>query len=194
MKNISQIFENAFLRSINTKKDCLKIGFDKLEKMGIIISESIKEGGKLFLCGNGGSAADAQHLAAELLVRLKPDFDRSPLPAISLALDTSTITACANDYSFNDIFSRNLLALARPNDCLLAISTSGNSKNIISVLEMAKRLNVSAFSFLGGNGGEAKHLAEISFIVPSNNTASIQETHIVAGHALMEYIEIFSLK
>ena len=103
------------------------------------IYKKIKLGGKIFLCGNGGSAADAQHLAAEFLVRLRPKINRKPIPAISLATDVSTITACANDYSFNDIFSRNLEALGCSKDVLIAISTSGNSKNILNVLKCAKK-------------------------------------------------------
>jgi len=141
------------------------------------------------LCGNGGSAADAQHLAAELLVRLRPNVNRVPLPAVSLALDISTITACANDYSFDDLFSRNLMALARPGDCLLAISTSGKSLNILRALQQARKMNVAAYSFLGGTGGDCLLESDLAYVVPSSNTASIQEAHIVAGHALMQCIE-----
>ena len=103
------------------------------------IYKSIKKGGKIFLCGNGGSAADAQHLAAEFLVRLRPKINRKSIPAISLAQDTSTITACGNDYNFNQIFLRNFSALANKNDVLIAISTSGKSKNILNVLKYAKK-------------------------------------------------------
>ena len=108
------------------------------------------------MCGNGGSAADAQHLAAELLVRLKPELSRKPLPAISLAQDTSTLTACGNDFNFDDIFLRNFQALSNKKDVLLAISTSGNSKNIIKVLKYAKAKKIKTVGFLGKKGGLAK--------------------------------------
>ena len=184
------IFLKAFKKSIDTKLKCIDQGFSELEEMGNEISASILAGGKLFLCGNGGSAADAQHLAAELLVRLRPNVNRVPLPAVSLALDISTITACANDYSFDDLFSRNLMALARPGDCLLAISTSGKSLNILRALQQARKMNVAAYSFLGGTGGDCLSVSDLAYVVPSHNTASIQEAHIVAGHALMEFIEV----
>ena len=183
------IFEQSFKRSVDTKNKCLSEGFSSLIKMGEGISNSIKNGGKLMICGNGGSAADAQHLAAELLVRLRPHINRNPLPAITLAQDTSTITACANDYSFDELFERNLMALAREGDCLLGISTSGNSVNVLKALNRAKQLGVYAYAFLGNDGGMCLDNCDIAYVVPSNNTASIQEVHIVAGHALMEFIE-----
>ena len=183
------VFEKAFERSIATKQKCLMHGFLNLELMGKEISGSLKAGGKLMLCGNGGSAADAQHLAAELLVRLRPHINRMPISAIALAQDISTITACANDYSFKELFARNLQALARPGDCLLGISTSGKSENIRRALEEAKKLDVQTFSFLGGDGGNCLELSDIAYLVPSKNTAAIQEVHITAGHALMEFIE-----
>ena len=113
---------------------------------------------KVFICGNGGSAADAQHLAAEFLVRLRPNVNRRPFPIISLAQDTSTITACANDFSFEKLFSRNLEALYSPGDILITISTSGNSKNIIDVLKFAKKNKIYSISLLGNNGGNAKKI------------------------------------
>ena len=121
-----------------------------------VIAKSLRSGGKILLCGNGGSAADSQHLAAELLVRLRPHVNRIPLPAISLVMDSSTMTACANDYSFKYLFSRNLKALGNKNDVLIAISTSGNSENIIEVLKEAKKKSIFSISMLGGSGGKAK--------------------------------------
>ena len=149
----------------------------------------LKKGGKVMLCGNGGSAADAQHLAAEFLVRLRPNFNRKPLPAITLALDSSTLTACGNDYSYHDIFSRNLQALGQKNDILIVISTSGNSKNIINVLKKAKQMKIFSVGLLGKLGGKAKKYCNLPIIVPSNNTARIQETHIFLGHFIMESVE-----
>ena len=122
------------------------------------VKKKLKKGGKILFCGNGGSAADAQHLAAEFLVRLRPHINRNPIPAITLTQDTSTLTACGNDYSFDDIFLRPFQALAKKNDVLICISTSGNSKNILKVLLEAKKMNVYSVSFLGKGGGNAKIL------------------------------------
>ena len=159
-----------------------------------LIHKSICRGGKILLCGNGGSAADAQHLAAEFLVRLKPNLNRKPIAAISLLTDVSTITACGNDYNFTEIFVRPFEALAGTNDILLAISTSGNSKNILKVLKSAKKKNVKRLCFLGGDGGKAKDLCDISIITRSNITARIQESHIFIGHHIFESVESLILK
>lgn len=153
------------------------------------LRSKISNGGKILLCGNGGSAADAQHLAAELLVRLRPNFNRRPLPAISLATDTSTITACGNDYDFNNLFARNLDALGCKNDILIVISTSGNSKNIIKVLAKAKQKKIFSIGFFGGEGGKAKKKCNLPLIVKSTNTARIQETHIFLGHFIFQNLE-----
>lgn len=153
------------------------------------IYEIVKKGGKIFLCGNGGSAADAQHLAAEFLVRLKPNKNRQPFPAISLAMDTSTITACGNDYGFEYLFKRNLEALGSKKDLIIAISTSGNSKNIINVLKFAKKNKIFSIGFFGNKGGIAKKFCNLNLIVPSNNVARIQETHIFLGHFIFEQAE-----
>ena len=125
------------------------------------IYKSLRNKGKIFFCGNGGSAADAQHLAAELLIRLRPKVNRSPIPAISLCMDSSTLTACGNDYSFDEIFSRPFEALANKEDVLIVISTSGNSKNIIQVLKKAKKNKILSIGFLGSKGGIAKKYCHI---------------------------------
>jgi D-sedoheptulose 7-phosphate isomerase len=164
-----------------------------LNKTAKLIFNKVKKGGKIFICGNGGSAADAQHLAAEFLVRLRPHINRKPIPAISLALDTSTLTACGNDYNFNSIFSRNLEALAEKKDVLIAISTSGKSKNIIDVLKYSKKKKIYSFCFLGKDGGNAKKICDEFILVPSNNVARIQESHILLGHTLFEKIEDLTL-
>ena len=170
--------------------------FSNLEKNIDIINSSInliykkiKKGGKIVFCGNGGSAADAQHLAAELLVRLRPKKNRRPIAALALAMDTSTITACGNDYDFEHLFSRNLRGIYKKNDVLVAISTSGNSKNIINVLKVAKDLKVSSIGFLGNKGGKAKKFCNIPLIVDSDNVARIQEAHIFLGHYILESVE-----
>jgi D-sedoheptulose 7-phosphate isomerase len=153
------------------------------------IHSTLKKGGKIFLCGNGGSAADAQHLSAEFLVRLKPKINRKPLPAISLAMDTSTITACGNDLGYDKLFERNLSALGTKKDLLIVLSTSGKSKNILNVLKYAKKNNIFSISFLGNKGGYAKKLSNLNIIVPSLNTARIQESHIFLGHFIFEQVE-----
>jgi D-sedoheptulose 7-phosphate isomerase len=165
-----------------------------INKIIAIIYKKIKKNNKIMLCGNGGSAADAQHLAAEFLVRLRPKINRKPIPALVLAQDTSTLTACSNDYNFKYIFSRNLKALGKRNDILIVISTSGNSKNILEVLKEAKKMKITTIGFLGGSGGLAKKFCEYSIIVPSKITARIQEMHIFLGHYIFESIEDLILK
>lgn len=161
----------------------------KISEVIDLFTKTIKNNGKILICGNGGSAADAQHLAAELLIRLKPKSNRPAYPAISLAMDTSTLTACGNDLGFKKIFSRNLQALGNDNDILLVISTSGKSKNILEVLKTAKKKNIYSVSFLGSGGGQAKNLCDCNLIIPSNNTARIQECHIFLGHYIFEQVE-----
>ena len=185
INNINEIF----LKSIQTKKACLDQGLYCIVDMGNIIYKSIEQGGKIMLCGNGGSAADAQHLAAEMLIRLRPHNNREGVAAISLAQDTSTITACGNDFGYDVLYERVLRALGRSGDCLIGITTSGNSKNVILAMKAAKELNIKVFGFLGCDGGEALKYCDEVFIVPSYDTGRIQEAHITAGHALMEYVE-----
>ena len=183
------IFVSSFNESISVKKKCINNGFDSLILAGDQIIKSITSGGTLFLCGNGGSAADAQHLAAELLVRLRPNVNRQSIPAISLALDTSTITACGNDFDFDMIFSRPLEALGKEGDVLIAMSTSGQSENVLNAVNVAKHKKMLTVGFLGSTNGKFINNLDFLFNVPSKNTAAIQEAHIVAGHALMTYIE-----
>jgi D-sedoheptulose 7-phosphate isomerase len=160
-----------------------------LPEMASRISRAIMGGGKLMLCGNGGSAADAQHLAAELLVRLRPHMNRDAVGAIALAPDASTITACGNDFGFEMLFERMVMALARPGDVLLGISTSGRSKNVIRALDAARKLGCFNIGFLGCENPPALQSCDLAFVVPSCDTGRIQESHITAGHALMEMIE-----
>ena len=192
MKN--KKIDHLFKKSILVKKLCVKKGLKVLYEMGNNACKLIQNNGKIMLCGNGGSAADAQHLAAEMLIRLKPKNNREGLPAISLAQDTSTITACSNDYGYDFLYERIINSLGNQNDCLLIISTSGNSKNIINAAAAAKKKNIKVFGFLGSGGGEALKFCDKAFIVPSFETGRIQEAHITAGHALMEYIEDKLLK
>jgi D-sedoheptulose 7-phosphate isomerase len=136
-----------------------------------------------------GSAADAQHLVAEFLIRLTSDINRDGIPAISLVQDSSTLTACINDYGPDVIFKRVLLTLGNPKDVLLVITTSGNSNNIIEALKAAKDKDIFCIGFLGNDGGNALELCDSAFVVPSSNTGRIQESHITAGHAMLQYIE-----
>jgi D-sedoheptulose 7-phosphate isomerase len=157
-----------------------------------LIYTTLKNRNNLFLCGNGGSAAQAQHLAAEYLVRLRPEINRKPYAAISLAQDTSTLTACGNDFGFKYIFSRNLEALGKKKDLLLVFSTSGKSENIIEVLKTSKKLGINSISFLGNNnGGLAKGIADIDIIVNCNSTARIQEMQLFLSHFI--FIEVENL-
>ena len=155
------------------------------------IYKTIYSGKKVLICGNGGSAADAQHLAAEFLIRLRPQVNRKAFPVMSLAQDTSTITACGNDIGFKKIFSRTLSALGNRGDILIAISTSGNSPNIINVLKESKKKGIFSISFLGNSGGKAKKYSDLNIIVPSKITARIQECHIFLGHFILENVENF---
>lgn len=152
---------------------------------GVIFS--LNSGGKLMLCGNGGSAADSQHIAAELTGRFVRD--RQPLAAISLNTDVSAITSIANDYSYADVFSRQVGALGRAGDCLIGISTSGNSKNVINAINAANERCVYTIGLLGGDGGLAKSCCQTAIIVPSRVTARVQEMHILIGHILCGAVE-----
>jgi len=150
--------------------------------------QSLQKGGKLMLCGNGGSAADSQHLAAEFTGRFIKD--RPPIAAVALSTDTSALTCIGNDYSFNDIFSRQIQALGKVGDCLIAISTSGNSGNVLSAVAAAKSLGISTIGLLGRDGGKLKAQCDVSIVVPSQVTARIQEAHILIGHSLCGAVEL----
>ncbi len=187
-KNFKINFKNSISDKISLLKN-LDSQSDEIVKIINKITNSIEKGGKLLFCGNGGSASDAQHLAAEFLVRLKPMINRNSIPALSLTLDSTTLTACGNDYGFENVFSRALEGLGNKKDILIAISTSGNSKNILKVLKKAKSMKIFSIAFLGKKGGKAKKLCNIPFIVKNNIVARIQETHIFVGHTVLETVE-----
>jgi D-sedoheptulose 7-phosphate isomerase len=153
-----------------------------------LCASSLLYDGKVLLCGNGGSAADCQHIASELTGRFMKD--RIPINAIALTTDTSALTAISNDFSFNEVFSRQLQALGRPDDVLIAISTSGNSANVIEAAKAAKNKDIKVIGLLGNDGGKLDKLCDVSIIVPSKSTARIQEAHILIGHTICEGIEI----
>ena len=152
-----------------------------------LIYKKLKKGGKIMFCGNGGSAADSQHLAAEFTGRFTKD--RKPLNSVALTTDTSALTCIANDYSFDEVFSRQLNAIGNDGDVLICISTSGNSKNIINAVQAAKQKNITSIGFLGKDGGNLKNICDYNIIVPSNTTARIQEAHIFLGHFLCGFVE-----
>lgn len=172
----------------------LKIAKDTNERIGKNIEttahvciNSLKRGGKIFLFGNGGSAADAQHIAAELVGRYKAE--RKALAAIALTTDTSIITSIGNDFGYSKVFERQIGAMANKNDVVIGISTSGNSINVINGLTIAKKIGCSVIGFSGNNGGEMNTLCDINLIIPSRDTARIQEMHILIGHTICHLIE-----
>jgi len=193
-KNYVKI-KKVFQESIQTKKKILENKF--LVNLNIIaekIYEKLSKGGKIIFFGNGGSAADAQHLAAEMLIRLRSDINRDSIPAISLTLDSSSMTAHGNDYNFNTYYERLISSLGQKEDILFALSTSGNSKNIIKALIKANKKKIYTIGFLGAGGGLAIKYCDSVFVVPSKITGRIQEVHITAGHAVLELVEDLLIK
>ncbi len=162
---------------------------EKIVRLADELTGCIKSGGKILLCGNGGSAADCQHIAGELVVRLNSDSQREALPAIALTVNPSVVTAAANDFGFERIFSRQVEALGKKDDCLLCISTSGNSPNLLLACEAAKKKGLITFALLGKDGGKVRDLVDFPFVVPSDDTQRIQEVHITIGHILVLLIE-----
>ena len=150
---------------------------------------SIRAGGKLMFCGNGGSAADCQHLATELLIRLRPSVERASLPALALTLDPAMLTACGNDYGYERVFERPLRGLGRGGDVLFGITTSGRSPNVVKALQAAREMGIVTVGLLGGAGEPARALCDHMLLVPDKETARIQECHIALGHAVMELLE-----
>ncbi|MCD6102268.1 MAG: D-sedoheptulose 7-phosphate isomerase [Candidatus Cloacimonetes bacterium] len=153
------------------------------------ICQTLRDGGKIMLCGNGGSAADAQHIAAEFVVRFRSNYNRKSLSALALTTDTSLITACGNDYGFENIFARQIEGLGNKGDFLIGISTSGNSSNVYKAFELARKKGIKTLLLSGKDGGKIKNIADNSIIVLHNNTARIQEAHITIGHILCRLVE-----
>jgi D-sedoheptulose 7-phosphate isomerase len=152
-----------------------------------IMLKTLNKGGKLIFCGNGGSASDSQHISAEFVGRFIED--RVALASISLTADTSALTCIGNDYGFENVFSRQIEALAKPEDCLIGISTSGNSSNVINAMNTAKKIGLSSVTLLGKDGGDMATIGDVNIIVRSHTTARIQESHIFIGHTLCQAIE-----
>lgn len=162
---------------------------DEIIKAVEILVSAYKDGNKLLLCGNGGSAADCQHIATEFMIRLSHHIQRPALPAIALTTDSSNLTAGGNDIGFENVFARNVEGLGSLGDVLLAISTSGNSPNIIKAVEAAQAKGMKVIGFLGGNGGKLKTIVDLPIVVPSSNTQRIQEGHITIAHIVCELVE-----
>ena len=162
---------------------------DDILKAVDLLASNFKEGNKLLLCGNGGSAADCQHIATELMVRLSHHIQRPALPAIALTTDTSNLTAGGNDIGFENVFARNVEGLGNKGDVLLAISTSGNSPNVIKAVHAAHNKKMKVIGFLGGNGGKLKDQVDLPIVVPSSNVQRIQEGHITIAHIICELVE-----
>ena len=172
---------------IELRRRVLEGMVDQIAEAARMIVESLRNGGKVILFGNGGSAADAQHIAAEMVGRFR--MERNPLPAIALNVNTSIITAIGNDYDFSLIFSRQVEALTRRGDVAVGISTSGNSLNVIYALKRASELGAKTIALTGGTGGTLASVADLALIVPSSDTARIQEIHITIGHIICDLVE-----
>lgn len=175
--------------AIDLKQELIASHLDVIVQMAEAMFQTLNQGGKVLLCGNGGSAADAQHLAAELLVRLRSNINRNALPALALATDTSSLTAHGNDYGFDSYFARMTRALGNSQDMLVGISTSGKSPNVIQALRVARAKGMRTLGFLGGDGGEALAECDLALVVPSTITGRIQECHICVGHVIIELAE-----
>ncbi|GAB6074836.1 D-sedoheptulose 7-phosphate isomerase [Nautilia lithotrophica] len=182
---------------MNNLKKCLQEHIQTAKKMqdllplikeaGELCLSALKTGNKVMLCGNGGSAADSQHIAAELSGRFKKE--RIPLAGIALTTDTSALTAIGNDYGYEYVFSRQLEALGKEGDVLIAISTSGNSPNVIKAIESAKKTGIKVITLSGKDGGKMKEMGDVNIVIPSNDTPRIQEMHIMVGHMICALID-----
>ena len=185
---MKKLIKQQIYESIEVKKEIINYGIDLIEQASNILIDSIKSGGKVLWCGNGGSAADAQHLATELMGGMT-DHDRKPIPSIALTTDSSFLTAWSNDCGFESIFSRQIQGIGNDGDVLIGISTSGNSKNIIKAIKQAKYKKLKTIVFTGQTGGTIDGLADLTIKVPSNNTQRIQESHIMVGQILCSILE-----
>ncbi len=179
--------KDILLESIQIKEELLRNDVGKIREITKIVLYSLKKGGKIMLFGNGGSASDSQHIAAELIGRFKKD--RTALAAIALTTNTSVLTSLANDYGYEIIFSKQIEALGNKNDVAIGISTSGKAKNVACAIKQAKKMGIKTVALSGGDGGELAKLADISLVVPSFITARVQESHITIGHIICELVE-----
>ncbi|HOS95324.1 MAG TPA: D-sedoheptulose 7-phosphate isomerase [Armatimonadota bacterium] len=181
------VIRSSFTESIALRERTLEELAGAIEEAAVGSITRVRNGGTVFVCGNGGSAADAQHIAGELAGRFRRE--RDPLPSICLSANCSTLTAISNDYSFEEVFSRPLAGLARPGDVLWAMSTSGASPNVLLALQVAKQRDLYRVGFSGAGGGPMASLCDVCLAVPSRDTARIQEVHVTIAHILCELIE-----
>ncbi len=179
--------KDILLESIQVKEELLRKSVGQIKEISDLFIESLKKGGKVILFGNGGSAADAQHIAAEFIGRFKKD--RSALAAIALTTNTSILTSLANDYGFEVIFAKQIEALGQKNDLAVGISTSGKAKNVILGIKQAKKMGIKTIALTGADGGELVKTADVSLVAPSLVTARVQEMHITIGHIVCELVE-----
>jgi D-sedoheptulose 7-phosphate isomerase len=179
--------KDILLQSIQVKEELMRTAIEQIIEITNILIDCLKKGGKVILFGNGGSAADSQHIAAELVGRFVKD--RASLPAIALTTNTSILTSLSNDYSFEVVFAKQIEALGKDGDVAIGISTSGKAKNVNAAIRQAKKMGIKTAVLTGANGGELARSADVSIMVPSNVTARIQEAHITIGHIICQLIE-----
>jgi len=179
--------KDIFLESIQVKEELMRTSIGKIIEITDLITDCLKKNGKVILFGNGGSASDSQHIAAEFVGRFKKD--RNALSAIALTTNTSILTSLANDYGYEVVFAKQIEALGRKNDVVIGISTSGKAKNVVLGIKQAKKMGLKAIALTGADGGELAKLTDISLVVPSSVTARIQEAHITIGHIVCELVE-----
>jgi len=184
---MKEIITKSYKDSIAYKEAFFKQNLQLIIQSAELVADTFKAGNKLLICGNGGSAADAQHLAAEFVNRFV--IERPPLPAVALSTDTSIITSIGNDYTFDQIFSKQIKAIGKDGDVLMAISTSGDSKNVILAVKVARDMGIKTIGLTGKGGGKMAKMVDILLNVDSDVTARIQEVHITAGHIICELVD-----
>lgn len=189
MKNKQEFVQQSFRQSCEVKMQVAGKDTETIIRMADLITDSFRSGGKLLICGNGGSASDSQHIATEFTIRYRGSFDRPALPAIALTTDSSAMTAGPNDIGFENTFQRMVEALGRPDDVLMGLSTSGNSENVIRAMVYARSHGMKVIGLLGGTGGKMPPLCDESVIVPWNGSNHVQETHITIGHIIVQMVE-----
>ena len=187
-KKMIEKIEKLIIESIEVKKQLIKKCLPEIDNAAQLMIMSIRNGGKILWCGNGGSASDAQHLSTELMGGMS-DHDRKPIPSISLTTDTSFLTAWSNDTDFESVFSRQIQGLGNSGDVLIGISTSGNSENVISAIKQAKYKDLKTIALTGYNSNKLEDLSDVTINVPSNDTQRIQESHIMIGQILCGLLE-----
>ncbi len=187
MEKIEEIIKRAFQEGTQLKEQFLKDSLGQIVNVVNVITASLKKGNKILLFGNGGSAADAQHLAAEFVNRFT--IERPPLPAIALTTDTSIITSIGNDYDFAQIFSKQIRAIGQPGDVAIGMSTSGVSPNVLRGLEIAKKMGLTTIGLTGRDGGQIAQMVDYCLNVPSSSVPRIQEVHITVGHVICQLVD-----